>query len=139
MRLVAALLALPAALLALPVAAAEPITGRWVTPEKDAVVTIGKCGATYCGRLTQYLVTPEGGADQRDVNNPDPKLRSRKLLGIPLLTGFVMEPERWRGRIYDPRNGRTYRSFLNRKNANVLEVKGCWGPFCQTQKWTRAR
>jgi uncharacterized protein (DUF2147 family) len=128
-----------AAFLAVPGFAAEPVTGRWITPERDAVVTIARCGSTYCGRLTRYLVTPEGGADQRDVNNPDASKRNRKLLGIALLSGFREEENRWRGSIYDPRNGKTYKSFLKRKDANRLEVKGCWGPFCQTQIWTRAR
>ena len=124
---------------ATPAMAADPITGRWITTEKDAVVTIAKCGATYCGKLSKYLVTPEGGANQRDVNNPNPRLRSRTLLGTPILSSFKLDGKLWRGKIYDPRNGKTYRSILRRKNANVLEVKGCLGPFCQTQIWTRAR
>lgn len=125
--------------LASPAVAADPIAGRWVTTEKDAVVTIAKCGATFCGKLSQYLVRPEGGADQRDVNNPNPRLRSRKLLGTPILSSFKKDGDLWRGRIYDPRNGKTYRSIVRRKSATVLEVKGCLGPFCQTQIWTKAR
>lgn len=117
----------------------QPITGRWLTKEKDSVVTIAQCGASLCGRLTQYLVTPPGGADQKDVNNPDPKLRSRKLLGVALLSGFKADGDVWRGTIYDPRNGKSYRSVVRRKSGNVLEVKGCIGPFCQAQDWTRAK
>ena len=44
----------------------------------------------------------------------------------------------WRGAIYDPKRGKTYRSELKRRDANTLEVKGCIGPFCQTQVWTPA-
>lgn len=134
---IALLLGLAAPALAL--LAPQPITGRWVTKEKDSIVTIAPCGASYCGRLSQYLVMPEGGADQKDVNNPDPKLRSRKLLGVALLYGFKADGNVWRGTIYDPRNGKSYRSVLRRKSDNVLEVKGCVGPFCQTQNWTRAK
>ncbi|WP_435416703.1 DUF2147 domain-containing protein [Parerythrobacter aurantius] len=119
--------------------APEPIAGRWMTREKDAVVTIAPCGASYCGKLSQYLVTPPGGADQKDVNNPDPKLRGRKLLGINLLSGFKADGDVWRGTIYDPRNGKSYRSVLKRKSTSALEVKGCIGPFCQAQTWTRAK
>ena len=119
--------------------APEPITGRWMTKEKDSIVTIAKCGTSYCGRLSQYLVMPKGGAEQKDINNPDPKLRSRKLLGIALLTGFKPDGNVWRGTIYDPRNGKSYRSVLKRKSDTVLEVKGCVGPFCQTQNWTKAK
>ncbi|MDC0886661.1 DUF2147 domain-containing protein [Altererythrobacter sp.] len=128
-----------AAVFAAPASAADPITGKWVTADKDAVVTIGKCGPTYCGKLSKYLVTPDDGVNQRDVNNPNPRLRSRKLLGTPLLSGFTVDDDLWRGTIYDPRNGKSYRSVVRRKSASVLEVKGCIGPFCQTQIWRKTR
>ena len=135
----AALVAAALTLVASPAFAAEPITGRWVTPEKDAVITVAPCGKKMCGRLSQYLVIPEDGIDQRDVNNPNPELRKRKLLGRALLSGLTEESDLWRGRIYDPRNGKSYRSVVRRISPSKLEVKGCIGPFCQTQIWTRAR
>jgi uncharacterized protein (DUF2147 family) len=121
-----------------PALAAEPVTGRWVTAEKDGVVLIAPCGKTLCGTLERFLVPPPQGVDQRDVNNPDPALRKRRLLGLPILSGFAEEADRWRGRIYDPKSGKSYRSVIRRKGPNVLEVKGCLGPFCQTQVWKRA-
>ena len=124
---------------AAPLLAAQPIEGRWVTAEKDAVIQIGKCGSKLCGKIARFLVAPPQGLDQRDVNNKEPRLRSRKLLGMPVLTGFSEESDLWRGEIYDPKSGKTYRSVVRRKDANRLEVKGCIGPFCQTQVWTRAR
>lgn len=132
-------LALAALLCATPLVAAQPIEGRWITAEKDAVITIGECGSSTCGRITKFLVAPPQGLDQRDVNNADAKLRQRKLLGMPVLTDFSEDAELWRGKIYDPKSGKTYRSVIRRKDANRLEVKGCIGPFCQTQVWTRAR
>jgi len=123
--------------LATPAFAADPIAGRWITEEKDAVITIGDCGSSTCGKITKFLKAPPQGAGQRDVNNSDPKLRSRKLLGMPVLTGFSEESDLWRGEIYDPKGGKTYRSVIRRKG-NTLEVKGCLGPFCQTQIWRRA-
>ena len=132
-------LALAALLCATPLVAAQPIEGRWITAEKDAVITIGECGSSTCGRITKFLVAPPQGLDQRDVNNADAKLRQRKLLGMPVLTGFSEDAELWRGQIYDPKSGKTYRSVIRRKDANRLEVRGCVGPFCQTQVWTRAR
>lgn len=119
--------------------AAQPITGQWVTKEKDSIITIAKCGASYCGRLSKYLVMPKGGVDQKDINNPDPEKRKRKLLGTALMWGLKPDGDVWRGTIYDPRNGKSYRSVVRLKSANVLEVKGCIGPFCQAQTWSRAR
>jgi uncharacterized protein (DUF2147 family) len=115
--------------------AAEPVTGRWVTADKDGVILIAPCGKALCGTLDKFLVAPPEGLDQRDINNPDPKLRQRRLLGLPILSGFTADSDIWRGRIYDPKSGKSYRSIIRRKGANLLEVKGCIGPFCQTQVW----
>ena len=125
------------AALAVPALAADPISGRWVTQEKNAIVTIGQCGSSVCGKISKFLKTPPDGANQRDVNNPDKSLRSRKLMGLPVLTDLREDGDLWRGDIYDPEAGKTYRSVIRRKGANRLEVKGCVGPFCQTQIWTR--
>ncbi len=127
------------ALFAAPAVAADSIDGRWVTEDKDAIVTISKCGATTCGKISRFLVTPPDGQDQRDIYNPNPRLKKRKLLGLPVLSNFKEEPTLWRGTIYDPNTGKSYRSVLRRKGPNVLEVKGCIGPFCQTQIWRKAR
>ncbi|MEL7738187.1 DUF2147 domain-containing protein [Citromicrobium bathyomarinum] len=125
------------AALAVPALAADPIGGKWVTEDKDAVVTIGDCGTSVCGKITKFLETPPGGVDQRDINNPKKSLRSRKLMGLPVLTGFRQDGDEWRGEIYDPKSGKTYRSVIQRKGPNKLEVKGCVTVFCQTQVWTR--
>lgn len=123
---------------AAPLAAAEPVAGSWITASKDGIVRIGDCGPSVCGRLARFLVVPPGGTDQRDENNPDAKLRSRKLLGLSILTGFRADGAVWRGTIYDPQAGKSYRSIIRRLDAGRLEVKGCIGPFCQTQVWRRA-
>jgi uncharacterized protein (DUF2147 family) len=119
--------------------AAEPVTGRWVTADKDGVILIAPCGKAVCGTLDKFLVAPPEGLDQRDINNPDPKMRQRRLLGLPILSGFTADRDIWRGRIYDPKSGKSYRSIIRRKAANLLEVKGCIGPFCQTQIWRSIR
>jgi len=118
--------------------AAEPITGRWVTAEKDAVVAIAPCGTSLCGRIEKFLVAPPGGNDQRDVNNPDTAKRSRKLLGITILTGLMADGDAWKGKVYDPKKGKTYTAYVRRKPDGTLEMKGCVGPFCQSQVWRKA-
>lgn len=119
--------------------AADAIAGRWITEDRDAMVQIRSCGNATCGTIARFLVTPPDGADQRDINNPEPRLRTRRLLGLPILTEFRQDGDVWRGRIYDPNSGRSYRSIIRRTGANTLEVQGCVGPFCQTQIWRKAR
>lgn len=127
------------ALSSVPASAADPIAGRWVTQDKDAIVSIGQCGKSVCGRIARFLTPPPDGPDQRDIYNPDPKLKERKLLGLPVLTNFKEDDDLWRGRIYDPKTGKSYRSVVRRKSAGVLEVKGCISIFCQSQTWRRAK
>lgn len=131
-------LAFAALAFAAPAAAAEPIEGLWRTEGKDALVRVGDCGARVCGRIARFLVAPPQGADQRDVNNPDPQQRARKLLGLAVLSGFAPDGEVWRGTIYDPKTGKSYRSVVRRAGRDRLEVKGCVGPFCKTQIWRKA-
>lgn len=123
---------------AVPASAADTISGRWITQEKDAVVAIAKCGNALCGRLDKFLVLPQGGKDQRDINNADPAKRQQRLLGLTILSSLTADGDVWRGEIYDPKSGRTYTSEVRRKGPGVLEVKGCFGVLCRTQEWRKA-
>lgn len=125
-----------ALILAAPALAAAPVNGRWVTPDRDSVIEIGSCGAAVCGRIGRLLKPVQGGP-ATDRNNPDVALRGRPLVGLPILIGFTDAGSEWRGRIYDPRAGKSYRSTLVLAPHGVLRVKGCIAFFCQTQEWRR--
>lgn len=124
--------------LCLPAHAAVPVSGLWLTTEKDSIVEIGSCGATVCGKIMRIL-RPDPKSTGKDSNNPDPALRLRPILGLPILTGFKDAGKNWAGTVYDPRVGKTYRSTLTLMKDGTLEVKGCIGPFCRTKSWTRTR
>lgn len=133
--------ALAAAALALPVAALAapaPITGNWVTEDGVALVQVGRCGNTVCGKIAKVL-KPDSKFSQTDTNNPDRSKRGRPILGLPVLTGFTADDDVWRGRIYDPKSGKDYRSVVQRNANGTLKVEGCIGPFCKTQTWRPAR
>ena len=134
MRFAAALLlvSLPAT-----VQAAAPITGKWTTDDGKAIVTIQHCGSALCGRVSRLLkVTP--GVPKTDVRNPDPAQRSRPMLGLPVLTGFTDAGSDWRGKIYNPEEGKTYKSIVSRNSDGTLNVKGCISIFCRTLIWRPA-
>ncbi len=131
---------IPAAMaFATPALAADSIQGDWITQDRDAIVKISKCGTTVCGRIYKYLVAPPNGPGQKDINNPDKKLRNRTLLGMAILTGFTPDGNIWRGRVYDPKTGKSYRSEVSLNSTNSLKMKGCVAFFCQGQNWTRAK
>jgi uncharacterized protein (DUF2147 family) len=139
MRLIVAPL-LASALFALPAAAhaAEPITGQWFTKDARAIVTIAPCGSKVCGRITQALKRKPGETGL-DAKNPNPALRSRKIVGLQILSDFVDSGSDWRGQIYSPEAGKDYRSILKKLPDGSLQVQGCISFICQTQNWKPAR
>jgi uncharacterized protein (DUF2147 family) len=128
---------LAATALAAPALAAPDINGGWVTQDRSALITIAPCGAKLCGTIAKALII-KPGHPHTDVHNPDPHLRSRKLIGMTILSGFSPGRDRWeKGRIYDPESGKTYRSLLRLNPDGSLKVSGCIAFFCQSQRWTR--
>ena len=132
-------IALAAAVIAsvAPAQAADRVTGRWLTHKGNAVVEIGSCGDNLCGRIARIIAPPRDGTTT-DARNPDPALRGRPMLGLPILTGFVAKGAQWHGRVYDPQEGKSYRSTLDIRHG-TLKVKGCVALFCKTLTWTRVR
>jgi len=117
--------------------AAEAVTGTWLTDTKDGLIEIAPCGQRLCGRLVKSLVPIKGPGT--DINNPDPKLRGRPILGMPVLTGFAEDNALWRGTAYDPKNGKSYKTTLQRTGPSSLKLTGCVAIFCRSVTWTKAR
>ncbi len=120
------------------------VEGVWHPPGKNSIVEISDCGdGTPCGRIV--WINPETIAPEnrhtvlRDKNNSDPTLRDAPLIDLIILNSFKHKNNRWKsGRIYDPENGKSYRSIIALQPDGDLKVKGCIGPFCQSQIWTKA-
>lgn len=119
--------------------AAAPIDGLWLTDDHKGVVRIGPCGRSLCGWIARVLDSGPG-VPARDANNPDPRLRGRTILGMPVLTGFTAAGGEYAGgHAYDPKTGRSYRASLSLNPNGSLNVTGCVMMFCQTRIWTRVR
>jgi uncharacterized protein (DUF2147 family) len=128
-----------AALLATP-ALARPLEGTiWRTQSGAGTIRIEACGQRTCGRI--LTGTPKAGETGLDFRNPTPALRTRPLIGTNILSNFVRQPDDSykQGTIYNPEDGKTYRSEFKLRADGRLDVKGCVGPFCQTQVWTPVR
>lgn len=135
----------PASMAATPsgaqVAGDRTLIGRWHTERKDGIVEIHACGEALCGRVIDGAPL-RANRDQRDVRNPDPALRGRKVMGMRVLNGFAGGPAKWKGGpLYDPETGnRASSGTLTLVDANTLKVQGCVAMFlCRTQTWRRAR
>jgi len=125
---------------------ADSILGLWNTPDRDARFEIYRCGVEYCGKISwleepNYPPTKSGlaGRPKVDLKNPDPALRGRTLLGIPLIQGLRFEGgNSWRGTIYSPEDGNTYKVKLTIAGDRLM-VRGYLGIVLlgRTQTWTR--
>ncbi len=122
-----------------PALAAAPVTGKWLTAERDSIVEIGTCSGTVCGKVLRVLKAMADGKPPIDKNNPNPALRTRPVEGILILTGFTDSGGSWKGKIYDPKSGKTYSSYLTRNADGTLKVQGCIAFFCQAFTWTATR
>jgi uncharacterized protein (DUF2147 family) len=118
--------------------------GVWLTEEGESQIEIFRCGEALCGRI-EWLEEPrdEAGKLRADVNNPDPSLRSRPILGLVIMTDIIPTeaPGRWEGRVYNPEDGRTYDLTLTLVSESEFIVEGCvlYGLICQSQRWLRVR
>ena len=89
------------------VAYSQGVIGKWVTEGGDSQVEIYQNGDQLCGKI----IWLKKGDGQLDTHNPDKSMRSRKLLGVNILTGLKKKGDKYEGgKIYNPKNGKTYKA-----------------------------
>jgi len=110
----------------------DRIVGKWITEEKNLIVEIYRSGAEFKAKVLWFededvLSSP---IDSRvDFRNPNPALRSRKLLGMEVLRQlrFKEDSNSWEdGIIYDSISGKEWSSCAFFTDSGRLRVKGYW-------------
>ena len=114
--------------------------GVWLTQAGDARVKISKCGGGICGVIVGLKdpIDQATGKPQVDDKNPNPALKKRPMIGLPLFSG--MQPvaaNKWSGQIYNADDGGTYASSISVAGPETLRVEGCVGALCGGETWTR--
>ena len=116
---------------------ADVILGEWLSQEKDGKISIFKQGDKYYGKIS-WGKTP----GKKDTNNPDTKLKNRDLIGLVILHDFKVTGSSWEdGKIYDPKNGKTYDCKMTILNQNQVNLRGyvLGMPFLgRNSSWTLA-
>jgi uncharacterized protein (DUF2147 family) len=109
-------------------------TGEWLVAKQLARIKIADCDGRLWG-VVAWEAQP-GGIDKK---NPDPNLRSRPTLGMPILLGMTPSKDnRWDGQIYNSEDGHTYSANITMVDPNTLRVQGCFlGFLCGGENWTR--
>ncbi|SDM28064.1 DUF2147 domain-containing protein [Siphonobacter aquaeclarae] len=106
----------------------EDIQGVWFNEEKTSKVQIYKQGEKYYGKIV-WIKDAGAGAPRLDAKNPEEKLRTRPIVGLVMLTDFTYDGDGvWTGgKIYDPRNGKTYSCKITKVSETELAVRGYIG------------
>jgi uncharacterized protein (DUF2147 family) len=140
-----AMLALPFSRLNAQEVKGDDILGVWLNEDEDAHIKITNNGGKYFGEII-WLKEPideETGKPKLDDENEDESLRTRPVLGLMLLTNFEFDgKDEWEdGKIYDPKNGKTYSCYIEFKDEtqDLLKVRGYIGfsMIGRTTYWTR--
>lgn len=131
------------------VEAGDEILGLWNTTDNESQIQIFKEKKKYSAKIIS-LKEPNWPADDKegmagkpknDRGNPDPKLRDRPIIGLQFMRDFVYAGNKtWEdGKIYDPKNGKTYKCKMRLVDDKHLEVRGFIGfsLLGRTVVWTR--
>lgn len=121
----------------------DAILGSWKNGEGTGIIQIYKNGEKYQGKITWLKEPndPETGKPKLDKKHPDEKNHSRPVMGLVNMWGFThTAAKEWTGgKIYDPKNGKTYSCKIAMENNNTLKVRGYIGISLigRTDTWTR--
>ena len=111
--------------------------------DETAIVEVYQSGDVYNGKIV-WLQNPtqDDGTPAKDDKNPDPKLRTREVLGLNMLHGLKKDGKKYAGgKIYDPVNGKTYNCSMQ-VSGDVLKVRGSLdarGLLGRTMDWFRVK
>lgn len=122
---------------------AQDVVGKWKLEDGTAIVEVYRQGDVFNGKIVWLEKPTEAdGTPAKDDNNPDPKLRSRQLIGLNMLSGLKKSGNEYSGgSIYDPGNGKTYNCSM-KVEGDVLKVRGSLdkrGLLGRTMDWFRVK
>jgi uncharacterized protein (DUF2147 family) len=121
--------------------ASDAIEGVWITSDGDGLIEFQLQDEQLTGVIAGSVSDPNRTKPARyDDLNPDPSLRQRPLLGLAIVTNLVSSgSNEWKGQIYDPNTGKTYKCTITLVDANTLKLRGYIGlPLLgKTRMWTR--
>ena len=125
------------------IVSAQEVIGKWKLDDGSAIVEVYKSGDSYNGKIVWLKdATMPDGSPVCDLNNPDKCLRSRKLMGLIMLSGLKKTGDQYtQGSIYDPGNGKTYNCSM-KVEGDVLKVRGSLdkkGRIGRTMDWFRVK
>jgi uncharacterized protein (DUF2147 family) len=112
------------------VPARERICGKWESLSKELRILVYVQNNQFKAKLIWFSNTEGKPMNYwTDIHNPDPALRSRKLLGMSILRGLSYNAgtNTWEnGMVYDSRHGREWNASAYIGKKGELHVRGYW-------------
>lgn len=111
---------------------ADHLLGKWLATDHSVAVEVYKQKGEYKAKVIWFDESRGSGTPMHtrtDFENPDPRLRNRKILGMEVLEGLVYNAQKkeWeKGRIYDASSGRVWDSAAHIAENGLLKVRGYW-------------
>ena len=127
------------------IAAPDSPAGLWFTANDESIIKIAPCGENFCGALI-WLKEPDGpdGKPKSDGLNEDPAQRGKPMIGLQILSNLTADQDHWRGKAYNPQDGKTYditfKVIPDRAAGDKAEIEGCVLKFlCKTDVFTKTQ
>jgi uncharacterized protein (DUF2147 family) len=121
----------------------DELLGIWYNEPKTGKIEIYKSGDKYYGKIV-WLKEPldEKGKEKTDNKNPDESKHNVKVMGLLVLWDFHYDADDKNyqdGKIYDPKEGKTYKCKMSLIDHNNLDVRGYIGfsLIGRTEHWVR--
>jgi len=105
----------------------DQICKVWYNQEKTSRVEVYQTGSTFEAKIIWLSEPTENGKPKLDKENPDDKLKSQPVMGMVFLHNLHKskdDPNYYDGgKVYDPKNGKTYDCHMTYKG-NTMELRG---------------
>ena len=119
--------------------------GLWYTKNNESIIRVHPCADeadAMCGTLA-WMKEPndKNGQPKIDTLNRDASKKGRPMLGVDILLPMRPDTDHWKGKAYNPEDGKTYDiTFkVQADNSDAADLRGCILSFlCQTQVFNRA-
>jgi len=115
--------------------------GDWTLSDGRLTVKVVFCqGNRVCANVIRLQEPNNGdGTPKLDLKNKNPAMRSRHLIGMPVIEGMEQTgANTWKGTIYSSDDGDFYRAYAT-LNGDHLDVKGCWFVVCRDLNFNRSK
>ena len=122
----------------------QTIFGKWKTIDDEtgkerSIVSIYEVNGKVYGKVIDILEPTLKDKKCLLCSGSD---KDKPILGLIIIKGLSKDEEEYNGgKILDPKNGKTYKCYINLEGADKLKVRGFVGVsmFGRTQYWQRVK